>query len=72
MVRQFPIGSHVLADFGDGYRIAHVCVGSHVLAGGEIKYPIQAPDGSVHELSHREADDVDAAGSGLTFKTVKA
>jgi hypothetical protein len=65
-----PTGTHVRADFGDGYLIAHVAGNPHVIAGGEVKYPIQAPDGSTHELTHREPADIDAAGSGLTFKRI--
>lgn len=63
---------HVWADFGAGKVLAHV-VGQPVTVAGEngpeIKTPIQAPDGSVHNLAHREPDDRDGHGSGLTFWT---
>jgi hypothetical protein len=64
----FKRGTKVDADFGDGYRIAFVLSGPD---GPEDKYVIQSPGGSpVHGFAYREAADVDAAGSGLTFKSV--
>lgn len=64
----FVAGDHVRADFGDGLVIAHVAGPAHENAAGETKWPIQAPDGSVHDLTHREPGDVDAAGTGRTFR----
>ncbi len=60
---------HVWADFGDGPVIAHVHKGAHDV-GGETKYGIQAPDGSVHTIGHREPADRDERGSGGTFWAV--
>lgn len=64
---------HVLADFGDGYVVAHLVESTPVTgqgAGGdETKYVVQAPDGSKHKLALREKADADRDGSGQTFKT---
>ena len=67
----FHVGDHVLADFdGNGYVVAHISEDKHDNAAGETKYGVQKPDGDVVDLAHREAADVDAAGSGGTFKSV--
>lgn len=69
----FEKGEHVLADFGDGYVVAHMRKADPVTnAAGETKYVVQAPDGSAHELAYRETHDVQASGgvTGLTFKKV--
>jgi len=62
----FKRGAKVDADFGDGYKIAFVLSGPD---GPEDKYVIQSPNGSaVGGFAYRETADLDAAGSGLTFK----
>ena len=59
-------GSKVDADFGDGYQIAFVLSGP---SGPEDKYVLQAPGGNaVGGFAYRETEDLDSAGSGLTFK----
>jgi hypothetical protein len=63
----FEVGDHVWADFGEGKVLAHVVKGEHVNDAGETKWGLQAPDGSKHDLAHREPADRDAGGSGLTF-----
>lgn len=67
MPHQIRKGSHVLADFGSGYVLAHVVSNANATDDG-VKYTVQAPDGTQHELGYREAGDIDAAGSGRTFK----
>ena len=61
------VGDHVWADFCAGKVLAHVVKGAHQNDADETKFGVQAPDGSVHALAHREPADVDAAGTGLTF-----
>lgn len=64
----FKRGAKVDADFGGGYRIAFVLSGPD---GPEDKYVLQSPGGDpVGGFAYRETDDLDAAGSGLTFKSV--
>lgn len=65
----FNVGDHVIADFGDGPVVAHVAKTKH---GAEDKYGIQAPDGTVHDLTHREPSDRDSNGAGGTFWTIPA
>jgi len=61
------VGDHVWADFGSGKTLAHIVQGAHENPEGDTKWGVQAPDGSVRSLAHREPADVDAAGTGLTF-----
>jgi hypothetical protein len=65
----FKRGSKVDADFGDGYQIAFVLDGPD---GPENKYVLQSPANGnpVGGFTFREAADVDAAGSGKTFKSL--
>lgn len=62
----FKLGDHVWADFGAGKVLAHVVGTAHVVS-GETKWGVQDSAGSVHDLAHREPQDRDAGGSGLTF-----
>lgn len=62
----FKRGAKVDADFGGGYQIAFVLAGP---SGPEDKYTLQAPGGdAVGGFAYRESEDLDAGGSGLTFK----
>ena len=72
---QFTAGDHVLADFGDGYVIAHYDHGPVTVEeddGPKTKHGIQDPGGNVRLLAHREQPDVEASGgaTGGTFKSV--
>lgn len=69
MPHSLKVGSHVLADFGNGHVIGHVAKLKYTNSDGEEKFDIQAPDGSVHPMAYREPP-FDSAGSGLTFKLI--
>jgi hypothetical protein len=65
------VGSHVWADFGDGYVLAHLEDDGHKNDAGETKYAVQNPEtGLAEDLTYREPDDIDSAGTGRTFKTL--
>ena len=56
----FKPGDHVWTDLGDGPFIAHV-----VEDDGD-KVTVQKPDGTFAKVAHREPQDRDDDGSGLT------
>lgn len=64
----FKPGDHVFADFGDGEGpvLAHIVHEPHHTK-DPGKYGVQAPNGVIHELGHREPEDRDQHGSGRTF-----
>jgi len=62
----FHVGQHVWANTGIHDFIGHIAKLAHDV-GGETKYGIQTPGGTIVDMAYREPEDRDAGGSGLTF-----
>jgi hypothetical protein len=69
MPHSLHVGSHVWADFGDGFIIAHIASLAHTNDDGETKFGIQALNGHVVDMAYREPP-YGTEGSGLCFKKI--